>query len=130
MAPNSRYGAQSAASETPRVCTSPTAIAANRVAHRDRSPPSTTTTRDSISTVSPVSDPGPMIGAPSTPAAPANAPAAASTPVCTARGLRPVVASICESSAAARTAAPARVRVSTQVPNAASSSAMTMNPSR
>ncbi len=71
-----------------------------------------------------------MIGAPSTPAAPASAPAAARTPVCTARGLWPVAASISGSSAAARTAAPIRVRVSTHVPNAASTTAITMKQSR
>lgn len=130
MAANSRYGAQSGATETPSVCTSPTAIAANSVVHSERSPPSTTTTSESISTVSAVPAPGPMMGAPSTPAAPASAPAAASTPVCTARGLCPVVASICGSSADARTAAPTRVRVSAHVPNAASSTAMRMKQRR
>lgn len=130
IAANSRYGARPGATETPSVWTSPTPIAAKKVAHSERRPPRTTTTRESISTVSAVPGPGPMIGAPRTPAAPASAPAAASTPRCTVRGLYPVAASICGSSAAARTAAPTRVRTSTQVPNAARSTAITMKQSR
>ncbi|CAM5569993.1 hypothetical protein SCALM49S_05277 [Streptomyces californicus] len=108
IAAKSRYGASAGATATPRVCTSPTAIAAEEVGRpqRTQDPPSTTTTSESISTFSEVPGPGPMIGAPSTPAAPASAPAAARTPVCTARGLWPVAASISGSSAAARTAAP------------------------
>ena len=89
MAANSRNGAADGSSATPSVWISPMASAASRVPTMDPRPPRTTTTRDSSSTVSAVSVPGPMIGAPRTPAAPASAPPAASTPTRIRAGLTP-----------------------------------------